>query len=147
MRPFSAHKAKKPLHAGVQTVLRYLNSLSVCLSVCLCVIFVFFTDCGSCTRPISTNPASMEPGEYGLTHRTCFVARRLEVVAVAELLWISWCVLGAARFRIFHDFSFSNSNDPWLRDTQSSQRRLGEGAWTAGQSFYRILAPTDPHQM
>ena len=31
--------------------------------------------------------------------RTCVVARRLEVVTVAELLLISWCVLGAAGFR------------------------------------------------
>ena len=36
----------------------------------------------------------MEAGEYGLTRGTCFVASRLEVVAVAGLLWISWCVLG-----------------------------------------------------
>ena len=34
----------------------------------------------------------MEAREYGLTRRTCFVARRLEVVAVAGLLWFSWCV-------------------------------------------------------
>ena len=31
----------------------------------------------------------MEAGEYGLKRGTCFVARRLEVVAVAGLLWIS----------------------------------------------------------
>ena len=38
-------------------------------------------------RPISANPGSMEgAGEYGLTRGTCFVARRLEVVAVARLL-------------------------------------------------------------
>ena len=49
-------------------------------------------------RPIFTNPESMEAGEYGLTRGTCFVARRREVVAVAGLLWISWCVLGAAGF-------------------------------------------------
>ena len=50
----------------------------------------------------------MEAGEYRLTRGTCFVARRLEVVAVAELLWISWCVLGAAGFfRVFFfDFFF-----------------------------------------
>ena len=30
-----------------------------------------FTDCESCTRPISTNPGSMEAGEYGLTRGTC----------------------------------------------------------------------------
>ena len=40
----------------------------------------------------------MEAGEYGLTRCTCFIARRLELVAVAGLLWISWCVLGAADF-------------------------------------------------
>ena len=43
----------------------------------------------------------MEAGEYALTLGMCFVARRLEVVAVAGLMWISWCVLGAARFRFF----------------------------------------------
>ena len=64
------------------------NYLSVCLSV----------DCGSCTRPISTNPVSMEAGEYGLTRGTWFFARRLELVAVAGLLWISWCVLDGANF-------------------------------------------------
>ena len=55
-------------------------------SVGACVTFVVFTDCESCTGPISTNPGSMEAGEYGLTRGTCFVARRLEVVAVAGLL-------------------------------------------------------------
>ena len=43
----------------------------------------------------------MEAGKDRLTRRTGFVARRLEVVAVAWLLWISWCVLGAAGFRFF----------------------------------------------
>ena len=47
----------------------------------------------------------MEAGEYGLTRGTCFVARRLEVVAVAGLLWISWYVLGEADFSFFR-FSF-----------------------------------------
>ena len=60
--------------------------------------FVVITDCESCTRPISTNPGSMEGGEYGLTHETCVFARRLEVVAVAGLLWLSRCVLGGADF-------------------------------------------------
>ena len=37
----------------------------------------------------STNPGCMEEAcEYGLTRGTCFVARRLQVVAVAGLLWI-----------------------------------------------------------
>ena len=43
----------------------------------------------------------MEAGEYELTRRTCFVARRLEVVAVDGLLLIWWCVLGAVGFRVF----------------------------------------------
>ena len=47
----------------------------------------------------------MEAGKYGLTRGTCFVARRLEVVAVAGLLWISWCVLGGADFSVFFFFS------------------------------------------
>ena len=78
----------------------YLISLSVSVSVC--VTFVVFTDCESCMRPISTNPRSMEAGECGRTRGTCFIARRLEVVGVAGLLWKSWCVLGAAGFfRVF----------------------------------------------
>ena len=61
-----------------------------------------------CTQegPISTNPESMEEAyEYGLTRGTCFVARRLEVVPVAGMMWIYfvvclsfWCLVG---FRIF----------------------------------------------
>ena len=41
----------------------------------------------------------MEAGEYELTRG--FVARRLELVAAVGLLWISWCVLGAAGFLWF----------------------------------------------
>ena len=64
------------------------------------VTFDVFTDCESCTRPISTNPGSMEAGEHGKTRGTWFVARRLEVVAVAGLLWVSWCVfVGCCGFR------------------------------------------------
>ena len=48
----------------------------------------------------------MEASEYGLARGTCFVARRPEVVAVAGLLWISWCVLGAAGFVFFFPVFF-----------------------------------------
>ena len=58
------------------------------------------------------NLISMEAGEYGLTRGTCFVARRLEVVAVAGLLWISWCVLGAAK--LFSVFFLRTHTDCWL---------------------------------
>ena len=83
----------------MRTGLHYLIGLSVSAVYCVCVAFIAFTGSESCPRPISTNPGSMEAGEYELTRETCFVARRLEVVAVARLLWISWCVLGAAGFR------------------------------------------------
>ena len=73
----------------------------------MCVTFPVFTDCESCTRPISTNPGSIKSGEYGLTRGTYFVTLRLEVVAVASLVWISWCVLGAADFRDFFFVFFS----------------------------------------
>ena len=57
-------------------------------------------------KPISTNPGSMEAGEYGLTRGTCFAARRLELVTVAGRLWIPWCVLGGADFFRFFFRSF-----------------------------------------
>ena len=45
--------------------------------------------------------------EYGLPRGMCFVARRLELVAVAGRLWMSWCVLGGADFfRFSFRFSF-----------------------------------------
>ena len=98
-----------PLHTGgVRTWCHYLISLSVCVRVC--ATFVVFTDCESCTRPISTNPGSMEVGVYGLTRGMRFVARCLEVVADAGMVWVPWCVFGGAGFfRVFHEFLFSNS--------------------------------------
>ena len=81
----------------------------VCLPVSVFVTFVAFTDFKSCTKLISPNTWSTEAGEYRLTRGTRFVARRLEVVAVAGLLWVPWCVLGAARFRVLREFVFSNS--------------------------------------
>ena len=96
MRPFSNFRQKNPFIPGcVQGAIIQLVCLSDCAYVC--VIFVVFSDCESCTRPISTNPGSMEASEYGLTHEACFVARSLEVVAVAGLVWISWCGLGVGR--------------------------------------------------
>ena len=42
-----------------------------------------------------------EAREYGLPRATCFVERRLELVAVGGRLWISWCVLGGADTFLF----------------------------------------------
>ena len=55
----------------------------------------------------------METGEYELMRGTCFVARSFEVVAVARLLWISWCILGGADFFVcffFFDIYIFSSN-------------------------------------
>ena len=52
----------------------------------------------------------MKAGEYGLTRGTRFVARCLEVVAVAGLMWVSWCACGGARFFLFRFFFFFSSN-------------------------------------
>ena len=76
----------------------------------MCVTFVVFTDCESCTTPISTNPVSMEAGEYGLTRGTCFLVCPLKLDAVAGLLWISWCVLGGADFSVLFFLDFFSSN-------------------------------------
>ena len=104
MRPLSAYEAKNTVHTRVLT--GPIFNKSVCLSVRLsvylsvCVTFEFFSDRENCAKPISTNPGSMEAGENGLTRGTCFVTRRLEVVAVTGMLWISSCILGAAGFRV-----------------------------------------------
>ena len=87
---------KASSYRGAYRVPLYILS---CLSVC--VTSVVFTDCESCTRPISTNPGSMRAGEYGLPRVTCSVACRLELDAAAGLLGISWCVLGGADFSVF----------------------------------------------
>ena len=86
------------LHTGKRTGCYYLISLFVCVSV---TFVFFFSDCESWTSSISTNPGFIEAGEYGLTRGTRFIARRLEMVAVARLPWTSWCVLSAAGFRLF----------------------------------------------
>ena len=82
-----------------------------------------FADCESCTRPISTNSGSMEAGECGLTRGTCFVARRHEVVAVALLLWISWCFGCGGIFSGV--FSFFFQAEDGIRDVERS-RGLGD---------------------
>ena len=92
--------------------------------MCLCNIRRFY--CESCTRPISTNPGSMEAGEYGLTRGTCFVACRLELDAVAGLLWISWCVLGGEDFfPVFSSVHFFFQAEDGIRDCLLS-RGLGD---------------------
>ena len=52
----------------------------------------------------------MEAGEYGLTRGTWVFARCLEVVALAGLLWIQWCVLGRADFFVFFFLFLFSSN-------------------------------------
>ena len=68
----------------------------------------------------------MEAGKYGLTHGTCFVAVCLEVVAVAGLVWVSWCVVGGEGFFLVLQvttYAFqirARVHDRWLRETQTA---------------------------
>ena len=98
----------------------------MCVSVCVCVFvdvtFVVFTDCESCTRPISTNSGSMEAGECGRTSGTCLITCRLEVVAVTGLLWLFWCVLGGVNF-----FAFSMSLHFKIRRPRAVSVDLAKG--------------------
>ena len=83
MRPFFAYIRKSLFIPGyVQGAIMSL----VYVSVSVCVTFVVFTHCESCSGPMFTNPGSMEAGECGLTRGTCFAVRRLELVAVAGRL-------------------------------------------------------------
>ena len=63
--------------------------------------------------------------EYGLTRGTCFLVYRLEMDAVAGLLWISWCVLGGADlfFRVFFFRKVYRlpEEDSWRQDRQQQQ--------------------------
>ena len=109
----------------------------------MCVTFVVFTDCESCTRPIFH-----KPGIYGsgrVWANACDVFPRMPSrvgrgrrAAVAFAVCFGWggfsCVLSMS-------LHFQNSY------IQSSQRRLGEGAPTASQSAHREVAPTYPHQV
>ena len=47
----------------------------------------------------------MEAGEYGLTRGTRLVAHCLEVVAVAGLMWVSWCFFGGEEFFVMIFFA------------------------------------------
>ena len=53
----------------------------------------------------------MEAEEYGLTREKCFLAGRLDLDAVAGLLWLSCGVLLVGRDfpRFFFDFFFSSN--------------------------------------
>ena len=52
----------------------------------------------------------MEVGVYGLTRGMCLVARRLEVVAVAGLLWYRGVLWVGWIFYCFFFFRFFSSN-------------------------------------
>ena len=105
MGPFFAVRQER-LFISVHTRCHYLFILSVC------VTFVVFTDCESRTRPISTIPGCTDAGKHGLTRGTCFVVYRMKVVAVAGLLWISWCYLGAVGFCFFFFLFFFERTRP-----------------------------------
>ena len=90
----------------------YRSLIRLCICQSLYKFLRFY--CKSCTKPTSAKPGSLEAGEYGLTRGRCFVQGRLEVVAVAMLLSILWCVLGWADcfFVFLHSFSFCERTRP-----------------------------------
>ena len=99
---------------GVRTGCHYLISLSVCLS--LRVIFVVFTDCESCTRPIFTNPGSVhfhKPGIYGsgtvwANARDVFsrMPSRVGRGRRAAVVFVLCCGWGGLFPCFFHEFAF-----------------------------------------
>ena len=100
---------KKPLHTGLRTGCHfwYLINLSV-VYCCVCNVRGFYRF-RELYEADFHKPGSYGSGRvYGLTRGTCFVARHLEVVAVAGLLWVSWCVLGGADFFVCACFFSSN---------------------------------------
>ena len=82
-----------------------IRDSGMCVRVCD-IEFVFFTDCDSYTRPIFTNPGSMEAGEYGLTwdvfHRAPSRGGRGRRVAVDFVVCFGWGVL----FQFFFQYIF-----------------------------------------
>ena len=61
--------------------------------------------------------------EYGLTSGTCFTARRLEVVAVAGLLWTYFVVcffLRLVGFRVFFSFSLLRTHTAYCKHEATS---------------------------
>ena len=65
-----------------------------CLSAVYCQSAFIdpISDSESCAGPISTIPRSIEAGENRLTRGTRFVARRLDVIAVARYMWVIMCL-------------------------------------------------------
>ena len=85
----------------------------------------------------------MVAGEYGRTRKTCFVACRHEVVAIAGLLCISWCVWGAADFFVFFflDFFFRTHTAWCMHEAASCLIYLSTSTGVrAGCHFFIILS-------
>ena len=67
----------------------------------------------------------MEAGEGGLTRGRCVITCPLKAVAVAGLLWLSWCVFGGADFFSFLFSAFFFQAEDGIRD-RSPSRGLGD---------------------
>ena len=88
-------------------------------------------------RPISINPRSMEAEcEYGLPSGKCFTARRLEVVAVAGLLWIYRCVfLVSGGISFFFRFLYLERTRPTTRTRQPCLMYLSTSTETTRTTY------------
>ena len=153
MRPFFAYKAKKPLHTGVRTGWHHLICSSFCLSylsVCLCMCnirrFLLITRAVQGRFPRTRDlwkRASMglQVGRVSL-HAVSRWSRSSGCCGFRGVRWVwqDFVILTYIHFQLR-----ARVHGRWLRETQSSQHRLDEGATTASQSARRELAPTDPH--
>ena len=96
-----------------------------------------------------------KPGISG-SGRVLAIYRVGRVASVAFARWSrssGYCGFRGV-FWVRRDFVFSiklyfqiRENDRWLRETQSSQRRLVERTTTTSQPAHRELALTDPHRV
>ena len=88
---------------GVRTGCYHLIGLSVCVCACVTLNSSFLPIARVVRRRFPqtrylSNPVSMEARLNRLTRGTCFAARRPEVVAVAGMLRLCWCVPGGVDF-------------------------------------------------
>ena len=74
----------------------------------------------------------MEAGEYGLTRGTCFLACRLELDAVAGLLWISWCILGGVDFSVIFFFLFLRTHTAFCNYEATLPHLQSSPGWLLG---------------
>ena len=97
----------------------------------MCVTLIVIPDYQGCTRPITTNPGSMESGVYGLTRRTCSIACRFDCTrspGFCGFLGVFW--VGRIFPCFFYDFVFFERTRPAASMRPLCHRYLSTGRET-----------------